>query len=311
MVESESTVMVLPLPAATSRTKERTGYHLQPTSMQLTHDGLLPAAALSNFFKAPAKPISGKLPSIGISSGKPLYRSKSIHQRNKCLAEVIQSQLVELKKLQDKYRCQRLESRALRLSQPKSSPEETNCSSNKPNTTCSHADSRKHELVSSATPPSTQFMSKNRLIKPTVLNKPPQHTQENYPDTPLKFLTDTQPKLQPETQPKFPPDTQPKLQTDTQPKFQRITSFTVSSPTKLNLRAKQLDKRGNGKLISIDENAMTHHNNCYMDPEKHSLIYEWVKSVEAAHRLEGKWSEVISIPDADLHSEIRSSSIKS
>lgn len=258
MVDSQQTVItrtVLPL----AKSKERTGYQLQPTSMHVNHHGMLPAAALSNFFKAPATPIHSKLPSINISDGKPVYRNKSMHQRNKCLAEVIQTQLVELKRLQDKYRSQKLESRTIKLNQHKDSVEDISRSPTKSNTS-SNTEQKDESVCILETPKVTP---KRQLIKPTIIDRS-KPSSSNLHQTPSDDLQKTvKPKAAPQAKVEF---------------IRRETSKLTDSPlATFRLKSRQTTQR-----------------NCFMDSEKLASITSWVKAVETAQRLEGKCSEVIS-----------------
>ena len=268
MVESQQTVvarMVLPLASTTTaRNKERAGYQLQPAAMHVNH-GLLPAAALSNFFKAPATPIRSKLPSISISNGRSVYRTKSMHQKNKCLAEVIQSQLMELKRLQDRYRCQKVESKTIKLNQRKNSIEESTPSPTKSNTSSSDPEPKKGEISKLLTP-NIKLMPKRQPLKPTTLVN--------------KDLTITQ------------------HSTDAERKVHKVTIAT-NTLTKLAPAPIENSKVSVESLLTThdkDEDCHSPLRNSFMDPSKLASIADWIESVEIAQRLEGKCSEVISTP---------------
>lgn len=266
--------IMLPLGStSTPRGVERTGYQLQPTSMHVNHHGMLPAAALSNFFKAPSTPIHGKLPSISISGRTPVYRTKSIHQRNKCLAELIQSQLVELKRLQDKYRFQKSEPKMIKLRR-KDSVVESGGNLTKSNSS-NNLIAKKKDDISGVVAPDVRLIPKTQHLKPTTLTNRPSVIKSTHVQ---------------------PADARKRLTLDTQTLTAMASrdspSKTISNQpeaiSKDNLRSLQAEENGNHMPINTP--------NSFMDSSKLASISNWIKSVEIAHRLEGKCSEVISTP---------------
>lgn len=287
MVESQQSVgtkMMLPLASTPPvRGRDRRGYQLQPTAMHVNH-GMLPAAALSNFFKAPSTPIRSKLPSISISDGSPVYRNKSIHQRNKCLAEVIQSQLVELKRLQDKYRHQKCESRALRLNRHKeSAADESIVDLNKSNNAINDANKRGNN-ISRLLIPEVQLIPKQQPIKPTTL---PVNKQSVSKTSPVQ--SDSRKKISLQTQS---PTCQAAAVSPTAKPVTAPTD-TIRTICKDNLLSLQISGRSSQ---TVNKTQASSHNNSSMDPIKMESISNWIQSVELAQRLEGKCSEVLSIP---------------
>lgn len=302
MVESKVTqrdsgsTMVLPIPPTTGRLGEKTSYQLQPASM-LNHSNMLPAAALSNFFRAPASPMNGKLPTIHVSEGKPKI-SKSIHQRNKCLAEVIQSQLIELKKLQSKHRYQKgdsvvLQSLEITNSRPTKSQHQVE---DKPGINFTRKESN--------------ASSNSRLLTPDVktltsqhytLPKPTPAEQSNSSAIPLNrmqsniFLTPSATPLKVPQEEKG--KQSPNSNTQTTQLGDTLTNLSLS-PVTATLGVSPMvspHRSGSSSPARIRPPALVQD---YMDPVKFATIMNWVDSVEAAHRLEGKWSEVISVPDS-------------
>lgn len=277
MVESQQSIitrMVLPIPPAGTKSRERTSYQLQPTTMHINHSGILPVAALSNFFKAPATPIHSRLPTINISEGSPVFhRSKSIHQRNKCLAEVIQSQLMELKKLQDKYRYQKLESSQTMKTMHRTSISDTT------------------KAIGSHIAGIQQKEDFSRLIasdgmremKPTLLS-PSSRPYVSRSNTKIAL---TPPKAIPFARKNMPSSLQKRLSPD---KLEVIPTAKISE----NTQESQLDKSEEQQYSSV-----TPEYKHTMDPVKFASIANWVQSVEAAQKQKGKCSEVISIANPD------------
>lgn len=256
--------MVLQL---TTHKKDRTQYQLRPNSL-IDRSDMLPAAALSNFFKAPGSSIQSKLPAIAaLPSEKPPKFSKSINQQNRCLAEVIQTQLLELKKLQDRYRYKNTE---LLPSRPRQ--RQHRCSLDEGQTVPQVSGSGRRKLVS---------QQQKQISRP---DSKPESTTSPTITTDIRMLTlpvatGSKPCRPINTQVE-PKDIKSSLQTGNKTDRQtdsmliaKFNNYLVEKPTHL-----------------VPQTLIQRH----MDPLKFAAIQKWVNSVEAAHRIEGKCSEVIS-----------------
>lgn len=313
MVEAEGvaptvTTMVLPMSMNRPRLRESTAYQLQPESM-LNHSGMLPAAALSNFFKAPSSPLlNSRLPTIPCGDGIPKI-SKSIHQRNKCLAEVIQSQLMELKKLQGKHHrlykstdnvCNGVHKMGMSNYQPVNGDEQvassflskkkisndssrvlltpdakllTHHCTDKSKVQSGTVTSQHSTMVTKAThpniflttPPGTQFQSS--------LTKFPQPPSKSSPES---LCTPDTINMAPSCNLSLTPGATPNHSLISPLVSPSRSSYTTNSSMAVHPAAPPLS---------------------YMDPAKFLAVKSWAENVDTIQKLEGKCSDVISIPD--------------
>lgn len=252
--------MVLQL---TAHKKDRTQYQLQPDSLVGRSD-MLPAAALSNFFRAPASSIHNKLPAIAaLPSDKPPQFSKSINQRNRCLAEVIQTQLLELKKLQDRYRYKNTDLLPSRQRQ-----HQHRCSLDEGQLMAAKGSgSGRRKSVSQPKPSSKSDITPQAISADIrVLTLPVAATSKPYKPVGVKVETK---EMKASVQP---------ISHTGNALIAQFNNYMVEKPRYL-----------------VPETLIQRH----MDPLKFAAIQKWVNSVETAHKMEGKCSEVISTPAVD------------
>lgn len=274
---------------------------------------MLPVAALSNFFQAPAIPIHNKLPAIqAVRSTREPQRSKSIYQRSRGLAEVIQMQLVELKKIHEKYKpnervpvttCKtgpphftrhategflpsvtntQVLNNGLHLTAPLKKPKESRVKILTPSKQGSERegirkviDTKREDgwAVSASTTPTYRVSSiENTTPQPTSVSI-------NTPQPPAKSLRVAS-TLNPIKI--LPTDTTSALNV-TKPLPTNNTSSSLNATKQLSNDAKSL-----GNSASPLPNARLR-----MDPVKFAAIEEWIKSVELAHEEEGKCLQVL------------------
>lgn len=260
----------------------RTSYQLQPETIHVNHSGILPAAALSNFFKAPSTSIvnTSKLPSINARDDLPAVNTKSVHQKNKCLAEVIQSQLMELK-LQHRCRYQRRELGNLpRSSMKKSHATDSNgniptklnsgvCSPNRKS--CSNLSK---ELSSESKPsPSSAWHPKQKIS----------HTKSFEVSSNNKIALH------------MPKVTNVALR-ERHDNFQKQFYTPANAEPISSGRVLELTRSNTLIITDTDDQNKSSLSSSYMDQDKFESVFNWVQSVEMAHKLEGKCSEVLSVP---------------
>jgi len=249
--------------------KDKTSYQMQPEAL-VSHSGMLPAAALSNFFKAPATPIRSKLPSIGptLTDSQPSM-SKSIHRRNKCLAEVIQTQLLELKKLQDRYRYRSTDRRMLPRRQFNGrNLSSDNTSSDEKTRKDSHSSSDPLWTRSGKLHPNTDKGSQSLGASPLHSSPSTAGIQS------LKQASQSSAKISADPL-RAPPGALWK------------NDIHVLQP---------LETSTESLTLTGTDNQWSHD---FMNQEKFQSITKWIHKVEDIQSREGKWTDVISIPDTE------------
>lgn len=238
------------------------------------HSDMLPAAALSNFFKAPATPIH-RLPAIHpVKSCQDPHFSKSLHQRNRGLAEVIQMQLVELKKLHGKYGARDMPamSRAHQIqSLSRHSAGYTECVLPRVNNQKSLL-SRRYNSTTSIIPSPKQETLENRDTTVSVTtSQQAQSKASTYTAASMRVSqTGSTPNISsPNVQNRTILDKQPDKQPDERPDTQTHTSNT--SPIRVSLTPP------NPILFN------------HLGQDKFDAIQQWIHSVEEAHEKDGKY----------------------
>lgn len=246
--------------------KDHTHHQLHADAPLLHHSDMLPAAALSNFFKAPATPIHNKLPAIHpVKSYRDPQFSNSLNQRSKGLAEVIQMQLIELKKLHGKYAARDM---AAMTRSPNQTQNLTRNSTNYgecifPSVSNQRSLlSRQYNSTMSIIPASKQ-RTENRDTTTTsaATSKQEQSKASTYTTTSMQISrTCSTPNIQP-------------------PNVQNRTEKHTTLPNSSHLKVPVLPP--NPLLLK------------HLEPEKFSAIQKWINSVEEAHEKDGKYLDTI------------------
>ena len=304
--------MVLPM-TRPPQLRGNTAYQLQPETM-LNHSGMLPAAALSNFFKAPSSPIiSSQLPTIHCGADKPQI-SKSIHQRNKCLAEVIQSQLMELKRLQGKHRLQKGDGTCT------TGVYKSNVSKSLPiNTDDQHvgtAYSSQYKKVLNTSSPRKLITPDIKVLMgktgtaaenhqhPSTTTTTPVDTGSSVHRPDILLMTPTATQLQSiSCVPRHDGSSGKNSQADNRNKADTNNGLScnrsltpVVTPNHSLISPLVSPSRSDTTSLSVPIRPAALQQN-YMDPIKFATIRNWVEKVEMVQKLEGKCSDVISKPD--------------